>query len=309
MSEMQRYSRILLWITVPVLGFVTLVNYFIDPFGRFDNNRLGIYTASEREQRQATARRWPHDAVFLSNSKLSMQNPAELDDFQWYNMAVSGARVEELTGMMRQYVRDQKAVVLGLDFWMFNESYQPVIKEFRPTSWRSIMERYLVNGTCFIKSVQTVMKWWRGEPPISLPGGYSNRELINRIERENPERDYGAIKDWFSRSMAANFVYSEQRIQLLRAIKVEMAQRNVRLKVFLHPENRELQEFVRTPENAGHYLRFQQEIRGIFPDLIDLTESDYAKYEENFFLKDPIHYTPETSTRFFNEAIIPKLKE
>jgi len=301
------YVRWLLGMAVVLLFLVALINYWVDPFGIFGRNRVGIYTASEREQRQGTAPWWERDAIVLSNSKLSMQDPSRLQGFEWYNMSASGARVEELTGMLEAYVRDEKLVVLGLDMWMFNESYAPTGKPFRPLGWQRVAEHYLLNASCLMKSIEALQKSARNEPVMSFPGGYTNEELAAITEREDPRRDFTSIYDFFIKQMAANYIFSERRLDHLRGLKEEMDKRGVELLVFLHPQNQLMRDLMATPEYQPHVERFLREMRALFPNLIDLTDSEYAE-DRDFFLKDPIHYTPQVSTDFLNEAVIPQAR-
>jgi len=306
-AAMRPYARLLTGLVLGLLLFVSLVNYFVDPFGMMGRNQLGIFLSSEREQRQATANSWPHDAVFLGNSKLSMQNPELLKGFDWYNMSFSGARIEELVGMMEAYVVDDELVVLGLDLWMFNENYDLFPKKFKPYGWRTTAERYLVSYDALVASLQTIYYWWNDRTVMSLPGGYTNQELAAELERADPRRDFAGIYDYFRNTAAHNFSFSEWRLQLLREAKQKMEERGVEMLVFIHPQNKLMRDLLATEEFQPHWERFQREIRTLFPNVVDLSDSEYSE-DRDFFLKDPVHYTPKVSTDFLNEAVIPQSK-
>ncbi len=302
---MQRYVILYLTLVCTLLLLAGAVNILVDPFGIFDLNQRGIYTASEREQRQGAAPKRSFDAVVLANSKLSMQDPGRLEGFDWFNLSASGARVEELTGLLDVYVHDQELAVLGIDFWMFDEAGTPVLGSFRPQSARRILERYVFNGTTLWRSFETLHGWWTNEPPLSLPGGFSNKELAARIEREAPQRNFQPSFEQFRQTFARGFVLSEARLAALRTIRDTMESRGVELVVFLHPQNRLMRDLMDAPEFREAAARFEQEIRAIFPDLIDLTDSVYSE-DQAFFLTDPIHYTPQVSTDFLNREVIPR---
>ena len=75
---------------VSVLG-LSLMNYLVDPFDRFGNNRLGVYVTAEREVKADWVRKFPHNALYIGNSRMQVIQASTLDGFRFFNGAFAAA--------------------------------------------------------------------------------------------------------------------------------------------------------------------------------------------------------------------------
>jgi len=279
----------------------------VDPIGRLGWNHGGIYFALEREQKESAVKWRGHDAVFFTNSKLSMQDPAELDAYRWFNFAAGGMRIEEMAGFVEAYVRDQSACVLGLDVWMMHAGHPPVTEVAHPRPWFAWLPSYLTSWRSFFRTTGTLQRRWAGVSPVITSGGFLDATLFaERLARKNIGGD-AEWDFWFEQNLMSNFVYCEKRLTMLKQIRDTLKQRGVKLVVFLHPQHEQALQFLERPEFAAHQKRFLKDLRGIFPVVVDLTK-EYPD-DRFYFTNDRLHYFPWVSTEFLNARVIPLLEQ
>jgi len=307
-QKMHRFTTVMLLGTGSILLAAGLMVFLIDPANRFGNNRFGVYYWAEREFKEAAVHRYPHDAVFLANSKLSAVNPERLPEFTWMNFAIGGGSLEDLVGYADTYVHNQQVCVLGLDFWMFHEHFPPPSPLYRPPPFKKWAGQYLFGSHSLAMIWRTLTASASHRSPTILPEGYVNPEIFqeqaSRVDGDRTEHWRG----WFQHFFLENYVYSTRRMAMLRNLRDEMERRQVALVVFLHPQHEQVLDWLRDPAIATDLARFNQDIRAIFPDVIDLTDgkfSDPARYYSGDFL----HYHPSTAVEMFEEAILPAARE
>jgi len=299
---MRRFGIRFLGVLITALVLVAVFNAVVDPFGVTGWNRLGVFEVREREYKSQAVGHTPHDAILISHSRLSAQDPREVDGYTFFNMAVGGGRLEELAGMLEPALDDQEVVVLGLDFWMFNARYWPELKGgWKPITIRRLFTRYLLSWDYFLSAWSTIRASMEGRDPVIRPPGFLDAEFWRKEGETDPDRKEMALQ-----SVVLNYEYGDFRMKHLRTMKVMLEEKGIPLVVFLHPESPILREHLASPELAGAYQTWRAEVETLFPDLIDLTDSKYAK-AENYYRYDPIHYRPEVSTAFLNEVVVPEI--
>jgi len=300
---MKRYGGGFLWTLAIVLLLVVGFNAVVDPFGVTGWNRLGVFEVREREYKSRAVRHIPHDAILISHSRLSAQDPREVEGYTFFNMAVGGGRLEELAGMLEPALEDQKVVVLGLDFWMFNARYWPELKDgWKPITFWRLFTRYLLSWDYFVSAWKTIQAAREGREPVIRPPGFLDAEFWRKEGETDPARKEMALQ-----SVVKDYEYGAFRMEYLRELKASLDAKGIPLVVFLHPESPILREHLASPELTDAYVAWRADVEAMFPDLIDLTESKYAK-AENYYRYDPIHYRPEVSTAFLNEVVVPEIK-
>ncbi len=301
---MMAYARSLMIGTVGLLLAVAVFNAVVDPYGVTGWNRLGIFEVREREYKHRAVQTTPHDALLISHSRLSAQDPRVLEAADFFNLAVGGGKLEELDVMLDRALDGQKLVVLGLDYWMFNGRYWPWEADpAKPINVRRLFQRYLLSFDYFLDAIETVRKAVSGATPVLRPPGYLDAEFWRNRGETDPALEMSAVN-----SVVDAFVYEPRRMEVLRRMKEKLGQRGVQLQVFLHPESPLLREKLESPALREGYAAWKAEVLALFPDAVDLTGSQYA-VAENYYRYDPIHYRPEVSTAFLNEVVLPHARD
>src|SRR5664279_429594 len=141
-SGAHRYVLLTLGLAGALAGGLGLLNYWVDPYNRFGNNRLGVYISAERESKAIELRRYPHNALLLGNSRIAMIPAAQLNGFRFFNGAFGGATAEEIYYFVYHYATRQDMVVLGVDL---GEGDPPSLKGdiFLPPSFNDNLNNLL----------------------------------------------------------------------------------------------------------------------------------------------------------------------
>src|SRR5262245_59355810 len=105
-------------------ALVTLIattNWRVDPFNRLGRNQLGVYSSSERDAKPKMIREYTHDGLIIGSSRITYIDPLLVRRYTLFNAGFSSAMPEEILNFLHVFAIDQKLVILGLDFLMFNE--------------------------------------------------------------------------------------------------------------------------------------------------------------------------------------------
>jgi hypothetical protein len=282
--------------------------FFVDPKARFnfDINNITLYR--ERAGKTWLVNRYPHNAVLIGTSKLAQVNPADVDtpELQFFNASFSGALPEEILGYVRAFVPRAKLVVLSFDIMMMNEETWKFLGE---TDWQqpSLKDtlishfQYLNDRDVLMEALQQV---WEGIP---RPG-----KLLPNGARDAPgdlARSTAMAAPDFERPLAVMqgaafnvFAYSQHRVTAIEDIKTLLEQRHIPYVVLISPENRQMLEMIRTSPAAWALDRFRADIRRIFPNVLDYSDS-WVSADENFYKFDPLHYLPSVGASMVREAL------
>jgi hypothetical protein len=290
------------------------INWLVDPFNRLGRNQLGVYSSSERDAKPQMIRRYPHDGIIIGTSRVANIDPLLIHGYTLFDAAFSDAMPEEILNFLRVFAVGQKLVIIGLDFLMFNEresplnfstfrDLTPINAELAAPTFKTVKRArdYLLSWNVFVSSLKTILAntTVRREPPFLLPAGNRNFQSKNY---SGPVIDYSETLNYWRTHTLFDFRYSQERLEILRSIKALLQERKIPYIIFINPENERLMDLIRTVGLYPLNLRFRRDVRDIFPDLVDLSESKW-KAVDYYRKKDPGHYFPEIGAEMVNEMI------
>jgi hypothetical protein len=87
-----------------------------------------------------------------------------------------------------------------------------------------------------------------------------------------------------------------------------MKERSTFCVVFIPPLEEEVASRLNTEAQRKFFQRWTDELRQIFPCVIDLSTNPYSA-RENFFKTDPFHFKPQIGARLMNEIVIPAAQQ
>ncbi len=301
----RNFSMTFASVVFALLSAVLLVNLFVDPYNRFGLNRLGVYISAEREFKGSAVTRYPHNALLLGNSKPLMIDPLQLEGWDFFNGCFAGALPEEIYAFVDRYAHDQDLVVIGLDFGMFNETLAPLKAEPLERKLSADIPKYLWNFQSLIYSARTVFYAIRGREVRTLPAGNMNSRPIDADELHFPEPSYEHAFQMLRNEGFSDFQFSKTRMEKIEKIRELLAARNIKLVLYLNPEHHGVQEIIREMGLGEVFDQWRQDLRVIFPELIDLTTSEFTA-DEFYYRHDPVHYKPASGARFMKERVLPE---
>lgn len=284
------------------------INWTVDPYNELGRNKVGLYFTTERQAKKAIVD-FPHDAILIGNSKTGMIDPSTLHCYKFYNASFDGAMPEEIYLYLKRYLTNEKIVVIGLDFEMFNERQWAVqdiedwpehffgpleyLTSFRVTrhSLLGLHKKYVLEKPAIIaesgvrKEESVAMA---GAASASLPdlppGVYDYAEGL-KILREHHFR---------------RFLFSKQRMEYLDKIKNLLESREVNYAVFINPMNEEVQKLLLETGNHELFMRWREEIKMMFPQSGDFSTGRYEAKQYYKHARDPYHYKPGVGTEIIN---------
>ena len=281
-----------------------LFNYIVDPYNLMGNNPTGVYFVQERQVKEAVWT-YPHEGLLIGASKTGYVNPDDLSCYRFYNASMRGMVPEEMFFYLKKYLRHEKLVLVGFDFFMFNEREFPLI---RIADWEDL--RYA--KTEYLLSAETVKSSWKtlkmrrnheknyGMKPngqFEYPGEAQASAALQPHDQQYHDIIQGLVKNHYD-----EFAFSRTRMNYVRKIKTLLNEKGIPFAVFINPLNRDVVAALQGIKAHRQFLSWKQEMKSIFPDIYDYSISRYSA-REGFYAADPFHYTNATGIAFLNEII------
>jgi len=101
--------------------------------------------------------------------------------------------------------------------------------------------------------------------------------------------------------------FDPARTNALLDIRDTLARRGITLLVYIPPMNADVWSKIKGTDGYNEMLRARDAIKQIFPQAVDLTESEYSA-PDGFFRGDPLHFRSAVGERFLNQRILPTAK-
>jgi hypothetical protein len=292
-NQSVRYIKVLGISLCIGLVIVGLINWAIDPYDELGKNWIGVYTADQRQQAQGIVS-FPHDAVIIGSSRTEQINPDDLCGYKFYNASFPAALPEEMYYYIDRYIKNEKLVVIGLDFYMFNESSNPLlgIKEWPARHWST--HEYLLGWNVLIDSIKAI---YNREylHQVMVPNGY--HPIIS-----GKKLDMATYQWWLNKLVNqdyANYHLSEVRLQYMRNLKKLLDERHLKYIVFVNPMQEDNWKVLHLTGTYGIFLQWINSLKEIFPDLQYFPEGQYSQ-RELYLNNDPSHYSPVLGETFMN---------
>jgi len=280
---------IILFCLVVVAGTV----WIVDPFNELGRNWTGLYFLTERQEKGLVAK-FPHNAILLGSSRTSHINPDDLCDYKFYNASFASALPEEMYYYSKKFIKDEKMVVIGLDFYMFNEHMYPMetMKEW-PEHWWPLYE-YLLGRDILMDSLKAVYYWSKHVPSMHVDNGYYeypdepfNSESYHKWLKFIEEHHYG------------KYILSQARLDYMRQLKAFLDTRHIKYIVFINPIQEDDAALLRASSAYPIFIQWKKQLEEIFPDLKDLSQSKYSA-KKYFHQSDPSHYLTSAGAELVN---------
>ena len=292
----KNYIKISLIITAGLLLLTASTNYMIDPYNKMGNNKIGLYHSLDREiKNQITF--FKHDAILIGSSKTGRINPDDIDLYKFYNASIDAVTPEEIFFYLKKYAIHEKFILIGLDFYMFNEREFPIktMNKWYHNSYTTI--EYLLGGKVLRDSKKSISMWLKKQKPYII-----KKNGQKTISNSYKTRDYKKIIDFLCIHHYGNFHFSNERMAYLSKTKTLLKDRNIDCLVFINPLHEEVYTALQRLDSYELFIKWKQELKIIFPDLVDLSYSQYSA-KNGFMKQDPYHYKPETGIAFLNKIL------
>jgi hypothetical protein len=282
-------------------GGLGLLNYVVDPYNRFGNNRLGVYISAERESKATQARRYPYNALLLGNSRMAMIPVDNLQGFCFFNGAFGGGTAEEAYYFAYHFAKPRDLVVLGVDLGG-GDPAQLQGDIFQPPGWTANLNN-LLNLSTVEYSVRTIADHCAGRPASLSPNGsFEATRWFELYDREDPpqlEWKLAELKHDLDRATRMTREHMSYYARLADCLR----QRGAVCVVLIPPLHEALARRLDAPARAA-LQSWRKELESIFPTVVDLSFSPYGA-AGNFFKCDPSHFKPEVGVRLLNAEVLP----
>ena len=302
----RRLLDITLGTALAVVTLVSAVNWQVDPFGLFGRNTAGFYFRSERDIKQGLLAVREYDGLLMGSSKVAEYHPSLISSYRVLNASWSAALPEEMFYFLRDREPRPGFIALGLDFYMFNVRAFPWVDRSVFGRWAPArVATHLASLRMLGYSLEAVALTRRGEPPEVLPDGARNtarREPGDAGRRVVLETTLSALRALHY----TDYAYATRRLAALRQIRAWSEAACVPLVVFINPAHVAVVDLIRQQGLEGEWRRFRADVRSVFPDVVDLSDSPYTA-PRFYWRSDPDHYYPSTATRIFERELAPRI--
>ncbi|HWX20988.1 MAG TPA: hypothetical protein VN578_13895 [Candidatus Binatia bacterium] len=300
----RRYVLLALGLAVGLAGGLALLNYLVDPYNRFGLNRLGVYISADREFKATEVRRYPHNALLVGNSRMGVVQPEQLNGFRFFNGAFAGATAEEAYYFIAHFARTQELVILSVDPGA-GDPAELKGDIFGPASCTAILNN-LFNLQTVEYSFRTISEHLAGIPdPMRADGSTDMAFWLKTADQDRP-----AYRDWQLELLKRGYATSLTNVtkagmSSYKRIRQCLQERRILCVVWVPPLHEAIAQHLQTqPAVAAAYQHWKQELKAIFPYVVDLSGSSYCAHE-NFFGSDPAHFRAEAGARMLNAEVIP----
>lgn len=301
-SPARRFVWVMLAIAALIVGAPVLLNYVVDPYDRFGNNRMGVYISAEREAKATEVGRYPHNALFVGNSRMAMIPAAELKGFRFFNGAFAGATAEEMWWFVRHFAHKQELVVLGIDLGMKDPA--PLKGDiFQQRGWDSTVKN-LVSLQTLEYSFRTIFSHWAGQPSNLRPDGtFEIQAWVKRADREDTPFVRAQLEG-MKRQWGGFVPPRPEEMTFFRKISETLRERGIPCVVVVPPMHEEVIRHIEAMHLQDAYRSWLDDVRALFPIVVDVSAGSYAS-SANFYKADPMHFKPQAGVRFMNEEVLP----
>ena len=296
-NQFSFYLKILFAIIVCALTCVVLINWMVDPYNELGRNKTGLYFVTDRQQKNSIVQ-VPHDAILIGSSRTLHINPDDLCGYHFYNASFSSALPEEIYAYLDRYAHQEKIVVIGLDFYMFNEHSYPLdpITTWPTRLWP--VHEYLLGWDVLKASLQALVNWQQKVPVYAVNNGYS------------PLTDSASVDTVFYSKMLKHLAsthyrkatLSVKRLEIMKRLTTMLTRRGISYRIFINPLQQDDLQLLANSDSYQIFNQWKLELTKLIPELIDLSKSKYSS-KEYFHRSDPSHYLPSTGAKFLNEIL------
>ena len=302
-SPARRFPVVMLAISAFFLGGPVLLNYLVDPYDRFGNNRLGVYIMCEREMKSTEVARRPHDALLIGNSRIACIPAQPLEGFRFFNAAFAAATPEEIYWFLLHHAKNQRVVVLGIDLG----TQDPAVLQgdiFRRGDWTLAAEN-LVNLQTVEYSFKTLFSHWAGKPSHYLPDGSVPDEVLLKAAGKKDDSLAGKVfMNSLKGAMAERVMKPPRSLSFYRKIADMLRERKIPCVVVMPPIHEDVMRHIESQNLHGECQAWKDDVRAIFPNIVDLTTSPYNA-APGFYVRDPVHFKPDVGVKFMNGQVLP----
>ncbi len=298
-STLKKSCIILLSIVVGCLAIVGGVNYWVDPYNEFGRNHIGLYFSSSR-QAKTQITKYPHDALLLGSSMVEYIDPADICCYQFYNASFYSAYPEEIFFYLQKYAHQERLVVIGFNFFMFNEHKDPLRQWTQwPDHFNPPME-YVFGYQVWQDSLTALNNFHKGLQPSYYPDGHRVFQGLFHGEKFNQDLHDQIVAGIKSRDFY-NFLFSEQRMDYVVRIKQLLQTRGIKTVYFINPLQEEVHRLINDLGLSVRYHQWRERMKQLLPDVVDLSESFLQ--EQYYTPNDIYHYRPEVGAFFINQML------
>jgi hypothetical protein len=298
--------------TLPMV-LVALFNIIVDPYDVYKTENLfGINHEKPKKEN--------NDRLFKAIDVINIQpvtvilgssrtkqgidpfHPVFKDQQPAYNLAINGPNVYEVRRYLEHAIKNQKeikSVVLGIDFFMFNETLknQPTFSETRLEK-ESIALQDLLNTTLSLDALaasQETIKASLNKPKPTTDdygkGGFSPNRNAN--DGRTKGRFNSAIKLYFE--LHSNYKFSEQYFEDFRRIVQLSQEEKFDLKIFISPAHATDLEAIRATGSWEAFEDWKRKLVAVTPvwdfsGYNSVTTEPIKEIMINYV--DNSHYTP-----------------
>jgi hypothetical protein len=182
---------------------------------------------------------------------------------------------------------------------------QPDSGEPHQMTWSDVkdLRDYLLSWNVTWNSIKALLQYLLDiYPPFLMPTGNRNaRDQLAQNARISVVDDREAVEYWRTKTLH-DFRYSQARLTALEQIKELLQQRQIPLIVLITPDNSSFIALIKELGLYPLYLEFRKDVRAIFPDAFDFSESRWSDIDYRF-KNDTGHFVPQAGAEMLAEVL------
>ncbi len=273
-----------------------MFSWYVDPFCFFERNTYGMYWSTERYCKVTLIKNNPdYESLLIGNSRTAWIEP---DNESTLNVAFSGATFNEIYVFLDKYLKQNKTVLIGLDYESFYDSEGLIPTDFD----KSPLDYFHHLFSYEIVSRSYTNHFHRNEFEPSIPlGDGGNREFVDS-DLEKTKALYETVLDGSYFKTPFDISYkpmpgSELRAkEILSKLNALLIERQAKYTIFINPIFPAKQRKI-IRDNVQHIEQikgFSETVKKIFPNVLDYSlEHPF----DNKLFRDESHFLPNVGAQ------------
>ncbi|MCA9400123.1 MAG: hypothetical protein KC713_00750 [Candidatus Omnitrophica bacterium] len=305
-SKFKSYINVFFILCSAFMAIVALLNFHVDPYNELGRNTIGIYFSTERQDK-SNIEHIDHDALIIGSSRVANIDAGDLRYYQFYNASFASALPEEISAFLAAHAHHQKLVLIGIDFYMFNEfafEWQEIDQwEQNQFPWYE----YLLSLRVFKDSLNA-LRYARMKKDTPVSARRQEPTAPTLKQDFHPEKFISWIELFQNRNYN-HYQLSTRRIEKIVQTYRLLESRGIKTMIFINPLHPQIKNLIiNTPLKKTYHqwiLSLQKEI----PRLYNLSDPVWGFGQTTQYkINDPSHYTAQTGAAFIN-IILEKEKD
>ncbi len=305
------YLRTLLILFCAYFFLSALIVWAVDPFNEFGRNKVGLFFSTDRQAHKDIAD-LDHNAISIGSSKTEIPKKmvSQIDCYDFYSASIKAVMIEEMYQFLKRYTTDEEMILIGLDFYMFNERQWPLMQL---NDWPDHQFGFLEYLTSFNALKSSFIALYKSQNNIndqSLIDSIVDEGWVeNSSNRTGTKRAENTLA-MLSRHHYRRYQFSQERMEYIKEIALLLEERGHDYMFYTNPMSEPVCSMIMSSENRQVFMEWKDRLKALLGDkFVDFSCEKYTSVEYYDLNDDDLyHFSHAVGIEILNSLLTCKEK-